>query len=152
MTEHKRSELRIPIVCALLAVGVVCLVLALLVGLGGCGSVADVGAGASRAGVEPVRGTYGYSSTYGEDAETREKRVEALARSNEKPGKKSAQVLKQVKQLPDEEGEAVPELTVEARDGLDAEAKAKLIAQEEQIAPSGPEGLAATEDYEKYDG
>jgi len=98
-----------------------------------------------------VRGTYGYGSSSAEDSETREKRVEALARSNEKPGKKSARAAEQLKQLPDEEGESVPEVTVEPRDGLDADAKARLVVQEQQMPPRGSESLAAAEDYGDYE-
>jgi hypothetical protein len=148
MKRHGRSQLRVPVVWVLLAAIMVFCALGLVVALGGCGSVADVGSGASRAGVEPVRGAYGYGSGYGADAETREKRVEALARSNEKPAKKSAQFLKQLKQVPDEEGEAVVEVSVEEREGLDAESKTKLVLQEQRIAPSeGVGGPAMAENY-----
>ncbi len=148
MKTHGGSQLRVPVVWVLLVAIAAFCALGLVVALGGCGSVADVGSGASRAGVEPVRGAYGYGSGYGADAETREKRVEALARTNEKPAKKSAQFLKQLKQVPDEEGEAAAEVSVEERQGLDAESKAKLVLQEQRGAPlEASEGPAMAEDY-----
>jgi hypothetical protein len=151
MIGHSRSQSRVPTVWVPMGSAVVCLAVLSILAVGGCGSVADVGSGASRAGVEPVRGTYGYGSSYSENNEARQKRVEALARSNEKPGKKSARAAEQLKQLPDEEGQSVAEVTLEPRAGLGADAKARLIVQERQIAPTAAQGVAAAGDYGDYE-
>lgn len=149
MARQVQGRWRVPssrtLVCSLVG-GAGLLLLAALVG---CGSVADVGSGASRAGVEPVRGAYGYSgSGSAADLEAAEKRAESIARSNEKPGKKTAGLLKEMKQHPDEEAEVAAETEPEPRAGLEDEAKTKLLAQERGTAGQITGEFASVEDSE----
>lgn len=147
MARQVRGKWRAPLSGALVCGLVGGAGLLLLAALVGCGSVADVGAGASRAGVEPVRGAYGYSGSAA-DLEAAEKRVESIARSNEKPAKKTAGLLKEMKQQPDEAAEVAAETEPEPRVALEDEAKTKLLAQERGTAGQTAGEFASVEDFE----
>jgi hypothetical protein len=113
--------------------------------LAGCGSVGDVGYGASRAGVEPVRGTYGSgSSPYAANQTTQERtqRVETLARANEKSEKKTATLLNKTKAEPDATGPAVADVEVPTQPTLDPQVKA-LIARQETSLPASADLMAS---------
>jgi len=105
--------------------------------LAGCGSVGDVGYGASRAGVEPVRGTYG-TSPYATNQTTQQQtqRVETLARANEKTEKKSAALLNKIKAAPDASGPEVAEVEVPTQPTLDPQMKALIVRQDTPAAAS----------------
>ncbi len=109
--ETKRSSTRLGLLTlAGIALG------GLLVAVGGCGSVGDIGMGASRSGVQPVRGTYG-TSGYGSmsDADL-QRRFAQLTKANEKTAKKDGAILKVLKALPDVPSDTVatPEKRVQA--------------------------------------
>ena len=120
-------------------------VVGLLAGLlvAGCGSVGDVGYGASRAGVEPVRGTYGSgTSPYTTvDGKQQSERMATLAKANQKTEKKTAVLLNKAKTVPDGDGPAVADVEVPTQPTLDAQMKA-LVARQETQPPTSTERLA----------
>lgn len=103
---------------------------------GGCGSVGEVGYGASRAGVEPVGRSSGYTTTpYGMlNPSQQAERVRTLAGPNQRTHKIST-LLKKAKGLPDEEGVEVGQVDVPVQPTLDAQIKL-LVAQHEQQPPA----------------
>ncbi|MBM3472148.1 MAG: hypothetical protein FJX75_02600 [Armatimonadetes bacterium] len=127
------------------AVGVLVFATVVALLLAGCGSVGDVGYGASRAGVEPVRGTYGSgTSPYAASMSTQQQtqRVETLAKANEKTEKKTATVLNKIKAEPDASGPDVADVEVPTQPTLDPQMKA-LIARQETALPAAADRIAA---------
>ena len=125
--------------------------LALLSGLAlglliaGCGGVGEVGYGASRAGVEPVRGAYGNSPYAPLDARKQSERVNSLAKANQRTGKQTTALVNKAETLPDAEGPAVAATEIPTQPTLDPQMKA-LVARQEARPPSGSDRMAA--DYE----
>jgi hypothetical protein len=119
------------------------LVLGLL--LSGCGSVGDVGYGASRAGVEPVRGAYGSgSSSYASmDATKQQERVKTLAKANERTEKKTAALLNKAKALPDDPGPAAPKVELADQPTLEPSVKS-VVAQQERAQPASDDLIAGS--------
>jgi hypothetical protein len=123
------------------------LVVGLLVGLllSGCGSVGDVGYGASRAGVEPVRGVYGSgSSAYpSADAGKQQERAKSLAKANQKAEKKTAALLNKAKALPDGSGPEAPKVEIADQPTLEPSVKS-LVAQQERTQPASDDLIAGS--------
>ncbi len=129
---------------ALLAVGA--LIAALVAG---CGSVGEVGSGASRAGVEPVRSTSGFgASPYATmDAKQQSERVKTVAKANQQAEKRTAALLNKTKALPDAAGPEVAEAQAE-QPTLDAQTKAVVVGLEARSSSSAD--LVAAEAGAEY--
>ena len=97
----------------------------------GCGSVGDVGYGASRGGVDPVRGTYGYGDSEYSPAVAQKQadQVERLAKANLRSDKKGAAIANKVKALADEDSATAPDVEGVEQPTLEPSVKA-LVAQE----------------------
>jgi len=108
----------------------------------GCGSVGEVGYGASRAGVEPVRGAYGNSPYAPLDARKQSERVNSLAKANERTGKQTAALANKAKALPDADGPAVAPVETPTQPTLEPQIKA-LVVQQETRPPSASDRMAA---------
>jgi len=113
-------------------------VLLAVLALGGCGGVGEVGYGASRAGVEPVRGAYGYDSSLSTaNAEQQAEQAKSLAKTNQKSGKKVAALVQKIKALPDASSAAVPDVEVQTQPTLEPAAKSVLLQRETAPPPTG---------------
>ncbi len=117
------------------------LALAASVVLPGCGSVADVGTGASQGSVQPVSGAYGTTGYYSAaQAADQDKKVATIARDNEAPQSKATVATTKVeKQQADATAEAVPDAQPEVVPELDPALKTTIIAQDQSvITPTTP--------------
>jgi hypothetical protein len=108
-----------------------------------------VGSGASRAGVEPVRSTSGFStSPYATmDAKQQSERVKTVAKANQQAEKKTVALLNKTKTLPDAAGPQVAQVEASEQPTLDAQMKAVVVGLETKPAAS-PERFAAETDGE----
>ncbi|MGQ9730220.1 MAG: hypothetical protein ACUVX8_03020 [Candidatus Zipacnadales bacterium] len=103
----------------------------------GCGSVGEVGSGASRSGVEPVRGVYSYNSSYSTaSSQEQQQRIEKLAMLNRKASKKTNLYLKREKQLSDVMTSLEPAQDAPEKTALEVSIKAALIDQEQVLMPT----------------
>jgi hypothetical protein len=99
----------------------------------GCGSVGDIGTGASRAGVQPVRGAYGAGGLTRSQDEV-DRRVEQVAKGNRKP-KKDASAVKALKEMPEGASDAVADAAAGARAELTDDIKIAVFKRQGR-APS----------------
>jgi len=120
--------------------------------MGGCGKIGDVGYGASRAGVEPVRSTTGFSSSgyAAVDGRKQAERVNAVAKANQQSGQKTAALLNKMKLLDDATGTAVATGATPEQPTLDAQAKGVLMGLETRPSASTERLAEETGGYEDY--
>jgi hypothetical protein len=112
-----------------------------LVAFSGCGSVSNVGTGASLGSVTPVSGAYGYSGGGLTDTQLRqqEQKVDSVARSNQVPDNKSATALnRQLKAQPNAASEMAPKAPAQTDPTLEPALKAVVITQEQGLAQATP--------------
>jgi hypothetical protein len=105
--------------------------------LAGCGSVGEVGYGASRAGVDPVRSTTGFSSSpyAAVGSKQQAERMKSVAKANQQTQKQTA-LLNKVEALEDVAGEAVAQAPTEEQATLDPQLKAVVVGLETKVAAS----------------
>ena len=116
-----------------------------LVVFAGCGSVGDIGMGASRSGVQPVRGTYGTSGYSGLSGD-QEQRLERIAKANRK-GKQESAALKKLKALPDGASDTVATATVAERPAPAEGVKIAVIGSDRTPSSSSTRSAASSGAY-----